>query len=232
MKRARLQFFAYVLAVSWGCIHYGYSHSCDVGVPLTLEEREQMLAQLRISTAGRELLSQFENQYNMKELSIQWGSASYSQLSTARQPSRNVSSVKKGEGRGPASSDSSGVSKVCISLARDLPSIEHLADFAHELVHATRLNHDVLVGNVKDADSFVAARIRARGGEADAFVTECQIKREIRGGWDSLCRPFVINGEMNQDAVADALYTGDLAASLTGETYPVMLRKQFNALWD
>ncbi|HRK01984.1 MAG TPA: hypothetical protein PLH57_04915, partial [Oligoflexia bacterium] len=121
---------------------------------------------------------------------------------------------------------------VCIRLAKRLPDIEHIADFAHELTHAVRLTEEVLHGQAATADEFVAARLGAHGGEADAFATECRVKRDILGKWDELCSPFASNTDMNVDKVLSALKDGTLAASLTGEPYPVMLTRQYEMLVD
>lgn len=208
--------------------------SCDVGIPLTAQERESLFYKLRISKAGQKLIASFEKKYSsLENLNLQWNTVSYSQLSAA--PQRTVSSVKKNPGRGPASVPALSSEMVCVHLARKLPDIEHIADLAHELVHATRLSHDVLVGNVTDPDEFVSARIKSRGGEADAFASECVVKHEILGTWDRLCTPYVSDSDENAvdvELVIRDLYNGELSASLTGEAYPVMLARQFKAMLE
>jgi hypothetical protein len=120
---------------------------------------------------------------------------------------------------------------VCVHLTKKLPEIEHVADLVHELTHAVYLEDEVLHGTMDDVDDFVRARIAGVGGEAHAFSVECKVKQEILKTWDQLCMPYVSDSknEMDKEKVVQALYNGVLSASLTGETYPVMLSKQFSA---
>jgi hypothetical protein len=121
-----------------------------------------------------------------------------------------------------------------VHLTRRLPDIEHVADLVHELAHATRLEARVLRGEIEDTAEFVRERLTAKGGEADAFAVECQVKRELLGSWDALCAPYGITSaagdSVDVQRVVKDLYNGQLSASLTGETYPIMLARQFRAI--
>lgn len=190
---------------------------CDPALPLSDEERSEILGLLRRTKKGQLLLNDYVKSYkSLGTLVIQWDSVSYSQIS------RNA-------GRTPASTQSPSI--VCIHLAKRLPEIEHVADLAHELTHATRLTPKVLKGEGMEVQEFVKARIGATGGEADAFAVECEVKRELLGHWDHFCNPYVsTEDEVDVAAVVRDLYNGSLAASLTGEAYPVMLAKQFSRM--
>ena len=197
--------------------------ACDPGTALTDEERTALFDKLRISMAGRSVLNDFSKQYgSLTNLLIQWDSVSYSQ----------VVRVDAGRGRSPAGESLLG-NGVCVHLTRKLPEIEHIADLAHELTHATRLSPRVLHGDVADVAEFVRARLTARGGEADAFGVECKVKRELLGRWDEFCSPYAsANAVESFDTtqVTRDFYNGRLSASLTGETYPVMLSRQYKAM--
>jgi hypothetical protein len=117
-----------------------------------------------------------------------------------------------------------------VHLAHKLPEIEHLADLAHELTHATRLRPEVLRGDVASAKEFVEQRLTGQGGEADAFVAECNVKHELLGHWDAFCSTYVSENEMNRQRVIRDLYNGVLSASLTGESYPTLLERQYRLL--
>lgn len=188
---------------------------------VTEQEREKLLEQLRISTTGQKLIQSFIERYgSIDSLHISWSTVSYSKYPQNPQ-------VGAGERR-PASLSS----EVCIYLTRQLPPIEHLADLAHELTHATRLPHAVLLGEGVDEKEFVRKRIAEEGGEADAFAVECRVKRETIGHWDKLCAPYAsLESDISIDSqrVVHDLYNGLLAASLTGETYPQLLARQFRA---
>ena len=194
---------------------------CDPSVPLTAPERERLLSKLRISKEGRKVITDFTKQYGgLQKLLIQWDSVSYSQV------------VNTAE-RSPASVDQKGRlgTAICVHLSSKLPEIENLADLAHEITHATRLELAVLKGEVNDVKDFVHARLAASGGEADAFGVECQVKKELLGYWDSFCAPYVSEeNRMDTRKVLSDLYNGNLSASLTGETYPQLLTRQFKAL--
>lgn len=205
--------------------------SCDPGVVLTARERETVLNKLKSSQTGLDLLSDFTSNYgSFQNLMIQWDSVSYSQV---------VSPDLSSSHRAIASQNALGTA-VCVHLTKKLPHIEHVADLAHELAHATRLERRVLRGEVSDVDEFVKARLTSRGGEADAFSVECTVKREILGSWDSLCAPYARSSGANSQAPAASsidtervihdFYNGHLSASLTGETYPVMLSRQYQAM--
>lgn len=185
------------------------------GIPLSLSEREGLLEKLRISNAGKKLIQSFTEKYgSIEKLQIQWNHASFSEI--LNQEGRSPAGVKSGR---PA---------VCIHLASKLPEIEHVADLAHELTHATRMDAEVLRGNVKSTEEFVRSRLASHGGEADAFSVECKVKFEILKEWDSMCAPYVSSkDEIDAQRVLQDLYNGQLSASLTGEPYPVMLAKQF-----
>lgn len=187
---------------------------CDPGLPVTHDERAALVSALKDSKTGTQLLQDFEKKYgSLDRLLVQWNNVSYSQLSVS--PERSLASVAP---------------KVCIHLTHRLPDIEHIADLAHELVHATRLSAEELRGDVKSEEEFVSSRIRSRGGEAEAFAVECQVKYEINSEWDELCSPYVRSGKMQVAAVIEDLYNGNLSASLTGEAYPKMLAKQFRIM--
>ena len=194
---------------------------CDPGIDLTGDDRVRLLNKLRISKAGRDVLEAFTNQYGtLSKLLIQWDSVSYSQV------------AKPEPGRAVAAATATGRLGVgiCVHLARNLPEIENIADLAHELTHATRLEPQILRGEVEDVDVFVRERLAAQGGEADAFAVECQVKREILGKWDGFCNPYANEKGIDVKRVVADLYTGELSASLTGEAYPVMLARQYRAM--
>lgn len=196
---------------------------CDAGVLLTSPERTELLHQLRISTAGTKIIKSFLTQYHsLRNLVLQWDSISYSQVAGGASCEKRGASDGLQEGRLGCG--------ICVHLSRKLPGLEHVADLAHELTHATRLDADVLRGKGKNLDDFVRERLEGAGGEADAFVSECTVKRELLGDWDSFCAPYVSSNRMDFDLVLAALYNGRLAASLTGESYPIMLSRQFRAL--
>ncbi|MBI3555367.1 MAG: hypothetical protein HY074_03765 [Deltaproteobacteria bacterium] len=196
---------------------------CDPGATLSDDERGILLNKLRISTSGRAVLDDFVRQYgSFTNLLVQWDTVSYSQ----------VVSVPQQPGRSPAGESLLG-NGVCVHLTRKLPEIEHVADLAHELTHATRLSFKVLHGEVADVAEFVRARLTARGGEADAFSVECKVKHELLGRWDEFCSPYgTLSAADSFDTVQviKDFYNGRLSASLTGETYPVMLARQYKAM--
>lgn len=194
---------------------------CDAGPQLSAEERTQLFERLTESPLGARILTDYAREYgDTSSLMIQWDSVSYSQVVT----------VHQNEGRAPAGLSALG-NAVCVHLTKRLPDIEHVADLAHELTHATRLSPAVLRGNVSSVAEFVQARLAARGGEADAFASECRVKHELLGEWDELCAPYVAEqGSFDTEHVVRDLYSGKMSASLTGETYPVMLARQFNAM--
>lgn len=196
--------------------------ACDPGIVVADVERRELLLKLRISKAGRALTADFERQYgSLENLVIQWDSVSYSQVAAGRARSRVANSSVEEAPLGPG---------ICVHLARKLPAIEHVADLAHELTHATRLGLKILKGEVDDVAEFVRARLTSRGGEADAFSVECEVKRELLGHWDAFCAPYAGPEGIDASRVIDDLYDGRLSASLTGETYPVMLSRQFGAI--
>jgi len=205
-------------------IEKGAVSSCDPAILVSAAERVKLLSKLRISIAGRQLLEDFKVRYGgLQRLIIQWDTVSYSQVTNPRGvPSRVPASIAA----------SAPGTAVCVHLSKKLPEIENLADLAHEITHATRLELAVLRGDLDDVDKFVEARLAARGGEADAFAVECQVKRELLGRWDSWCSPYVDDAGKNVEVerVVDDLYSGRLSASLTGEAYPKMLAKQYRAL--
>lgn len=197
---------------------------CDPGQVLTPQERAQIFGWLRESRTGQAVLADFARQYgSVSNLLIQWDSVSYSQVVNAKLATR-----------APASQASNALgTAVCVHLTRRLPDIEHVADLAHELTHATRLEKRVLHGDVGDVDEFVRLRLAARGGEADAFSVECHVKRDILGHWDSLCEPYADESSadgFDASRVVRDFYNGKLSASLTGETYPIMLSRQYRAM--
>lgn len=209
--------------------------ACDPGQALSANERARLFAQLAKTAMGRSILADFVRQYgSYRNLLIQWDSVSYSQVVSAKSSvasSNDRSTRELGATRSPASEPSGLGDLVCIHLTRKLPDIEHLADLAHELAHATRLRPEILRGDVPTVEEFVKARLTARGGEADAFAAECQVKNEILGRWDALCSPYASSARTFDTArVVKDLYDGRLSASLTGETYPVMLARQFKAM--
>jgi hypothetical protein len=195
--------------------------ACDPGTLLRPSERIELFKRLRSSKTGQAVLSDFIAEYGkLSRLVIQWDGVSYSQ----------VASPRGVVNRAPASESALG-SVVCVHLAHKLPDIEHVADLAHELTHATRLELKFLRGEVTDVDEFVRTRLGARGGEADAFSVECRTKREILGEWDALCAPYALSkDEIDVEHVVKDLYNGRLSASLTGEAYPVMLARQYRAM--
>lgn len=198
---------------------------CDPARPVEEEERGELLKNLAQSPTGRRLLQDYASIFgSLSTLVIQWDSVSYSQINRT-EASRSIASTSSTQQK------RSETEVVCIHLAKKLPDIEHIADLAHELTHATRLTGQVLRGESMNASEFVKARIASRGGEADAFGVECVVKHEILGYWDSFCAPYVTrNQEIDHDLVVTDLYSGTLAASLTGESYPVMLAKQFERM--
>lgn len=199
--------------------------SCDPGSDLNSEEKKALLGTLEKTETGKKLIENFITRYgSIDRLRIQWDHVSYSQII------RDQDSVGKGRTLASVSnSKESNQNLVCIHLTKKLPEIEHTADLAHEITHAVRLEDHVLHGDLENVDEFVKARIAGKGGEADAFATECVVKREILGNFDQLCSPYAENeSKMDQEQITEALYSGTLSASLTGETYPVMLAKQFN----
>ncbi|MBI3543125.1 MAG: hypothetical protein HY075_07620 [Deltaproteobacteria bacterium] len=196
--------------------------ACDPGNALSDAERARMLNRLRSSRAGHAILTDFLRHYgSFANLMIQWDGVSYSQVVAVAAP-----------GRSPAGISQLG-DAVCVHLTKRLPDIEHVADLAHELTHATRLSPKVLRGEVTDVSEFVRARLSVRGGEADAFAVECQVKRELLGHWDELCSPYAPTGvadSFDTEQVVRDFYSGRLSASLTGESYPVMLSRQYKAM--
>lgn len=201
---------------------------CDPGVVLSKEERDSLLEKMQSTQTGRAVLADFVREYgSFENLLIQWDGVSYSQVVTMRpRPARGLASGTRPH----------GVSRlgnaVCVHLTRKLPPLEHVADLSHELAHATRLEKKVLLGEVSDVEEFVKARLAARGGEADAFAVECRVKREMLGRWDSFCLPYadVQTNRFDTARVIKDFYNGRLSASLTGETYPVMLSRQYKAM--
>ena len=191
--------------------------ACDPALPLSVDERAELLGAVGKSETGAALIEEYERKFgDLQTLVIQWDTVSYSQIS--KNPGRALASS------GPRAS------VVCVHLAKRLPDIEHIADLSHELVHATRLSEAVLKGDGMSTNQFVHARIAAIGGEAEAFGVECAVKREILGHWDHFCAPYVSGSAVEVSRVVDDLYSGALSASLTGEPYPVMLAKQFRRM--
>lgn len=200
-------------------IDQSLSSMCDPGTDLSADDRVRLLNKLRISKAGRDVLTAFIGQYGtLSKLLIQWDSVSYSQVAKPA-PGRAIASTPGRLGVG-----------ICVHLARSLPEIENIADLAHELTHATRLEPEILRGEVEDVDVFVRERLAAQGGEADAFAVECQVKREILGHWDGFCDPYASSKGIDVKRVVADLYSGALSASLTGEAYPIMLARQYRAM--
>jgi hypothetical protein len=194
---------------------------CDPAIEMSLEEREELLSELTKTRIGTQVLSDFKKIYGtLDALALQWDSVSYSKI------------LDEPKTRGLASVDSAAKlgSAICIHLTKKLPTLEHLADLIHELTHATKLEPKVLKGELDNVEEFVKQRLSASGGEAHAFEVECMLKKEITGDWDSLCSPYVVEGKVSQERILDDLYTGKLSASLTGETYPTMLSKQYKAM--
>ncbi len=198
---------------------------CDPAISLADDERQHLVDRLVKSPTGKKLLDDFEVIYgSLQNLTIQWDRVSFSQV--VAKPTRVPAAIdlkKLGE-------------EVCIHLALKLPEMEHIADFAHELVHVTRLPKEVYQGNFKKTEDFIKARIALKGGEAEAFAVECTVKYELLGEWDGLCAPYVLDSKhdlehsMDLKHIVKDLYNGSLAASLTGEPYPIMLERQFKAL--
>ncbi len=185
--------------------------TCEEAIPLTAAEQQKLFKDLQNTQVGKNLISEFKGRYgSLKALVLQWDQVSYSQI---LQPAETASVV-------------------CIHLAQKLPEIEHLADLAHEMTHATRLEPEVLLGyGMKSVEEFVEKRLAGAGGEADAFSVECQVKKEVLGRWDHFCAPYVdAQNFFEVSKVVEDLYNGSLSASLTGEAYPVMLSKQFQSL--
>lgn len=211
------------LAVLFIFMKTAAANSCEPGADLNPDEKNELLSSLEKTETGKKLIESFVERYgSIEKLKIQWDHVSYSQIMRESQSkSRSIASTNSK----PAESKD----LVCIHLTKKLPDIEHTADLAHEITHAVRLENHVLRGDVDSVDEFVKERIAGIGGEADAFATECMVKREVLGNFDALCSPYAADEtKMDQDRVVDALYSGTLSASLTGETYPIMLAKQFN----
>ena len=182
---------------------------CDSVLPISSLERQDLMSRLEKTKIGQGLIRDFQERFgSLDALILQWDQVSFSQI---LQPSAVRSSV------------------VCVHLAEHLPEIEHIADLAHEMTHATRLDPAVLLGyGIKNSDEFVRMRIAGVGGEADAFSMECALKREILNHWDHFCVPYVTGKNMfDVKKVVEDLYNGELSASLTGEPYPIMLSKQY-----
>ncbi len=188
---------------------------CDPGIDLTKEERIHLLTKMNQTDTGKNIIELFEKKYQtIEKLIIQWDHVSYSQV------------IKNKTGRSIASNMNQSV--VCVHLTKKLPIIEHIADLSHEMTHATLMDQQSVAETQNvNVDEFVKNRIAGKGGEAEAFAVECMVKYEILNQWDHLCAPFVRNDKMHKKAIVDALYDGTLSASLTGESYPVMLSKQF-----
>lgn len=208
------------------------SSGCDPGISVRPGDRASLVERLESTAVGKKLVADFKAKYgSLDQLNLQWDLISYSQV------------VYPPKNRAPAASrkdaDPAAKTTVCIHLTRKLPDIEHVADLAHELTHAVRLDRAVLNGAYASSDEFVAARIGSVGGEADAFATECRVKHELLGEWDALCAPYASaggadagpgNSAMDHGRIVGALYDGTLSASLTGEPYPVMLAKQYRKI--
>lgn len=199
------------------------SNPCSPSVLISQVQRKGLISRLRISKAGKNLIKDFKRKFNsLDKLYITWNTASFSEISTQSEDSYNaLRGIASGTFSYPA---------VCIHLTQELPDIEHIADLAHELTHATRLPLAVLRGDAANVDEFVKSRLASRGGEADAFAVECKVKREILGKWDDFCSPYVKADSMDVQKIIDDLYDGTLAASLTGEPYPTMLAKQYRSI--
>lgn len=183
--------------------------ACKEGQLLTKKEIRRLIDSIRISSAGQKLYIEFKEKYPLKnQLKIYWDNVSYSEL------------IKNSR---------TGKTQVCIHLAQKLPQIEHIADFVHELTHATKLDPKILNGEVSDVNVFVHERLGADGGEADAFALECQVKYELLNRWDDFCAPYVSKSlnQVDRNQVLNDLYSGELSASLTGEPYPILLARQF-----
>ncbi|MBI2605189.1 MAG: hypothetical protein HYW49_03815 [Deltaproteobacteria bacterium] len=205
----------------------GISSACDPGIAVSAGDRASLVERLQSTTVGKELVADFKAKYgSLDQLNVQWDLISYSQV--LYPPKNRVPAGEKNGSRKNAAPAKK--TTVCIHLTRKLPEIEHIADFAHELTHAARLDRAVLTSSYASPDEFVAARIGSTGGEADAFATECRVKHELLGEWDSLCAPYASSDGMDHDRIVGALYDGTLSASLTGEPYPVMLAKQFRKI--
>ena len=218
-------------------LHPMVRETCDSGIRLSTDEREAVLKKLGTTETGAKLLLDFINQYSsLDRLSIEWNQVSFSQVINLKAlkakedlpGNRSLANEKAEEAQGSLGA------AICVHLAHKLPPIEHLADLAHELTHVTRLRKSILDGEVDNASEFVKARLSEVGGEADAFAFECKVKEEFLGKWDDFCRPYLneTGSGIDQMAVVKDFYKGGLSASLTGESYPVMLAKQYQAMLD
>lgn len=99
-------------------------------------------------------------------------------------------------------------SKVYIN--RHLPWREALLDLAHELTHYVyRENFNPYTLNFSMPD-FIRSTIEAQGGEAHAFVTECQVMQELftsEFAHDSNCGMIRAGaGEMNRQRASELFY--------------------------
>ena len=194
---------------------------CDPAIEMSTEDRDELLTKLENTKVGSQVLNDFKRIYgSLDSLALQWDSVSYSKI-LDEPKTRSLASVESTPKLGSA---------ICIHLTKKLPPLEHLADLIHELTHATKLELKVLKGELENVEEFVKQRLGASGGEAHAFEVECKLKKEITGDWDSLCAPYVVDETVSQERILDDLYTGKLSASLTGETYPTMLSKQYKAM--
>lgn len=205
------------------------SSSCDPGIDLSADERQVLLERIEETNIGKETIQQFIKKYGtLKSMILQWDLVSYSQIINQDQTGRAVASTN-------SSKSNYNGAKVCIHLTKKLPELEHLADLVHEMTHAIYLEMRTPVlekaEEHEEVEKFVNQRIASKGGEAEAFAIECTLKREIINDWDTLCGPFAkSNTEMDVERIVDGLYSGNLSASLTGEPYPIMLRKQYRNL--
>ncbi|MGE4233131.1 MAG: hypothetical protein AB7F43_07365 [Bacteriovoracia bacterium] len=204
-----LLLFGFILFASSTEISAVTMPKCSGGQPLSKDEKLELLNKLRISNAGKTLILSLQT---TKKIELLWNKSSFSEIL-----------------------NSTGRGLVCIHLTKELPQIEHIADLAHELTHITKMSYENLKGSFNKLEDFVASRISAKGGEADAFMNECVVKKEITGHWDAICTPYISKDDepkdhLNRDKIVDDLYNGELSASLTGEPYPIMLAKQFHSI--
>lgn len=205
-----------------GFLMHSFSHgSCKSRNPLNAQERKQLIERLDGTRTGRKILKLFKRKYgSLTTMQLFWHASSFTQILDS--PASNEESTEGGLG-----------AVICIHLSNQLPALENIADFAHELTHVTQMTLKNFKGEVANVQEFIDARLKAPGGEASAFAIECQVKHEILGKWDSFCAPYVSQSNPNAielSIVISDLYSGKLSASLTGESYPALLEKQFHQM--
>ncbi len=226
-----------------------FASDCDISKSISDDDASVLIGTLQKTQTGTRIINEFLSIYkNFNTLDLRWDRASFSRvLPRTEKTFARIKQDSKSNNRKPASIFSPNMNmlaspqtiaqnraplgdKVCIHLTEQLPPIERLADLIHELTHVTFLSFEVLHGKVKDVEAFIAARLIGPGGEVHAFQTECEFKHDYLGEWDRFCSPYITNDHFDFEKAVEGFTSGTLSTSITGESYPDLLRKQFAGL--